>query len=181
VFVVRLPKDHPKTEVTWTLSIRGRTESIPANLSDLYMIDALKQIGGTTEGTVPPGLRFDPSSEPAVGPAGITATLETAAARPLPLTVWLVDRTSDASPRNRSEASSPLTVIWSKYRGAGEARFDNMRPPVEQGKASTTVTFPEPGEYVLRVAALRGSGFRGQCCWTNGYVHVKVGPGGDKR
>jgi hypothetical protein len=43
------------------------------------------------------------------------------------------------------------------------------------GKASTTATFSEPGEYILRAQAndTTGEGGRGfQCCWTN--VHVKV-------
>ena len=47
-----------------------------------------------------------------------------------------------------------------------------------QGKATTTATFKEPGEYVIRV---RGDSFgnidstpEDQCCWTNGYWKVVV-------
>jgi hypothetical protein len=67
--------------------------------------------------------------------------------------------------------------------------FSNPSPPVEKesvpgatataasGKATTTATFSEPGEYVLRVVAndWSGDGGRGaQCCWTNGQVKVSV-------
>ena len=43
------------------------------------------------------------------------------------------------------------------------------------GRATITVSFSEPGEYVLRVVANDYSGEGGggfQCCWTN--IHVKV-------
>ena len=41
--------------------------------------------------------------------------------------------------------------------------------------AETTVTFTEPGEYLLRVPANDRSGGGGsQCCWTNAFVRVNV-------
>jgi hypothetical protein len=46
-------------------------------------------------------------------------------------------------------------------------------PKVEQGKASTTVTFSEPGEYMLHLLAI-DSRTPSRCCWTNGYVKVTV-------
>ncbi len=46
---------------------------------------------------------------------------------------------------------------------------------------TTTATFSEPGEYVLRVLAWDDSGSQAAvmaggffCCWTNGYVTVQV-------
>jgi hypothetical protein len=45
------------------------------------------------------------------------------------------------------------------------------------GKAATTATFSEPGEYILRVLAndWSGDGGRGfQCCWSNAQVKVSV-------
>jgi len=51
----------------------------------------------------------------------------------------------------------------------------------EMGKAVTTATFSEPGEYVLRVLAWDDTGPQAfvmavgfQCCWTNGYLTVDV-------
>jgi hypothetical protein len=79
---------------------------------------------------------------------------------------------------------------WSKYRGIGEVKFDKERPEVETikgpnqprgfvGKATTTVTFGEPGQYILHVVVNDYSGEGGggfQCCWTNGQVKVSVEP-----
>ena len=65
--------------------------------------------------------------------------------------------------------------------------FGNAKVPVEKtagveasgfaGKATTTATFSEPGEYVLYLVAndWTGKGGRGfQCCWTNAFVKVSV-------
>ena len=82
-----------------------------------------------------------------------------------------------------------VTVGWSKFRGPGTVTFANERPAVEKaafkapqktefsGKATTSATFSEPGEYILRVVAndWTGEGGRGfQCCWTNAQVKVSV-------
>ena len=54
------------------------------------------------------------------------------------------------------------------------------RPKVDpkgDGKISTTVTFAQPAEYVLRVQANDATGEGGggfQCCWTNAYVGVTI-------
>ena len=45
------------------------------------------------------------------------------------------------------------------------------------GKATTTATFSEPGEYVIEVVANDATGEGGggfMCCWTNGLVKVTV-------
>jgi len=52
--------------------------------------------------------------------------------------------------------------------------------PAVSGRATTTVTFSEPGEYVLHVLATDASleAERGyQCCWSNAQVKVSVKPG----
>ena len=42
-------------------------------------------------------------------------------------------------------------------------------------RAETTVTFAEPGQYLLRVLANDRSGGGGsQCCWTNAFMRVNV-------
>ena len=69
-------------------------------------------------------------------------------------------------------------------------KFENKTPPIVAdpevnkmfskagdfaGKSSTTVTFADPGEYVLRAQLNDASGDGGgadQCCWTN--MHYKV-------
>jgi hypothetical protein len=80
----------------------------------------------------------------------------------------------------------PVTLLWSKYRGPGALKFDKDRPTSEgtasegfSGKATTSVTFSEPGDYVLHVTVNDYSGDGGggfQCCWTTGLVKVSVRP-----
>jgi hypothetical protein len=186
-FTVPLPKDAPKAEITWTLTVHGQTVSIPANLDPVYVIEPLKQVGGSDEGNTPPILKFDSAGMGAAGPAGITTMLRTSVADPVTLTVWVTDDGLPKTPEGRGPAQqnltgggpspavrSGLTARWSKYRGPGTVTFSSPNPPIEQGKAATSVTFSEPGEYVLRVLASDGSSFGGQCCWTNGYVKVSV-------
>jgi hypothetical protein len=73
-----------------------------------------------------------------------------------------------------------LALTWSKYRGPGDVKFDNAKPAIDNaagGKATTTVTFSLPGEYMLRVEGNDSTGAGGggfQCCWTNAHVKVTV-------
>ena len=84
-----------------------------------------------------------------------------------------------------------VAVTWSKFRGAGTVTFAPAKPAVEKddskatpghpfaGKAATTATFSEPGDYVLLVVLNDWSGEGGRgflCCWTNGMVNVSVKP-----
>ena len=73
-----------------------------------------------------------------------------------------------------------FNVYWYKYQGPpGEVVFSESTirldggDAVERKLATTTATFPAPGEYVLLVQALNST-FPSQCCWTNGYVQVTV-------
>jgi hypothetical protein len=61
------------------------------------------------------------------------------------------------------------------YRGSGTVSFSDQNPAVEQGRARTTVTFSEPGDYVLHLLAI-DSRTATRCCWTNGYVKVTARP-----
>ena len=182
VFAVTLPRDQPKVEFTWTLTIRGRSESVPATLNPVYIIDALKHVGGTEDGATPPILRFSASGPPGFGPAGIRTTLKASVSQPVALDVWVADETATATVPGRGpipsapsgRARSQLKVTWQKFRGAGSVVFGNSAPAIQDGKASTVATFSEPGAYTLRVVAFRGANVSGQCCWTNGYVEVSV-------
>jgi len=100
----------------------------------------------------------------------------------LPLLIGDDAKLPSANPRLRP---IPVAITWSKYRGPGNVAFASTRPEIEKttgdaafnGKASTTATFSESGEYVLRVVAndLSGPGGGGyQCCWTNAFVKVTV-------
>ena len=83
-----------------------------------------------------------------------------------------------------------ITVTWQKFRGPGNVTFGNASPRVVStpnrefpakkafvGEATTSATFSEPGEYILRLVANDSSGPGGGgflCCWTNGEVRVIV-------
>ena len=110
---------------------------------------------------------------------------------PLVLTVWVADD-AQSPLAGRSPGTTPVTIEWSKLRGPGAVSFANAKPAVEKaefpapaatvfrGKATTRVSFTEPGEYVLRVVANDWSGDGGggfQCCWTNAQVRVTAAAG----
>jgi hypothetical protein len=99
----------------------------------------------------------------------------------LELSVWASDdgkASSSIASDGRNDV--PVTLTWFKHQGPGSVTFGDVTPAVDRtsGKATTTVTFDEPGEYVLRVRANDASGVAGaghsQCCWSNGFVKVTV-------
>jgi len=74
-------------------------------------------------------------------------------------------------------AAGTLSYEWFKYRGPGQVNFDPERGILADGKQTSSVSFAEPGDYVLQVIIDDGSGesagnFGYHCCWTN--VEVKV-------
>jgi hypothetical protein len=182
VFAVALPKDQPKAEVTWTLTANGQTLSIPASLDPLYLISPQRESGSAYPGNTPPVLKFDPVGHSAQGPHGIVAIRTATVSRPLMLDVRVTD---DGLPAVRPGTPAPAAVrslhlgswglglSWQVYRGSGAVHFSDETPEVEQGTARTTVTFSEPGEYMLHLLAI-DSRSATRCCWTNGYVKVTV-------
>ena len=117
-----------------------------------------------------------------VNPAGSLANplrLNATAGTPLRLTIWVADRLAPDAERD------PVTggATWFTHAGPATASFSDDQPPVDEaadGRATTWVTIPEPGEYVLRVRADNfnpvDSTPADQCCWTNGYVAVTASP-----
>ena len=88
-----LPKERSATEITWTLSIRGKTMSVPSNLGPLYQVDALITHSGSFPGNTPPMLAFAPEGASGQGPSGLTMTtaIETRVQTEVPLDVWVTD------------------------------------------------------------------------------------------
>ncbi|HLK51076.1 MAG TPA: hypothetical protein VKT49_23200 [Bryobacteraceae bacterium] len=182
LFTVTVPKDFGSQELTWTLTANGMTTSVPLNLKPLWEIEPFKDATDNT----PPVLQLDHAAR-VQGPKPLTVAVTASPSAPLPLTVFASD---DAKlvPGMQKPKTPPVTLTWSKYRGPGSVTFANPRPPVEKtedsaegaaftGKASTTATFSEPGEYMLYLVAndWTGKGGRGfQCCWTNALVKVSV-------
>lgn len=178
VFAVRVPADFGDKKVVWTLKNRGETFSIPGSLHPNWEIDALQGEAGS--GNTPPVLKFDPAGPAGGGPGGIVAgPLTTTVGRPLTITVWPTDDGKAVGSISRSgRGGAAPTLTWFKHQGPGEVKFDERTPAVTEGKATTTATFSEPGDYVLRVRANDASGVSGaghaQCCWSNGFVRVIV-------
>ena len=178
IFAVVVPADFGEQKLTWTLTSHGETIAIPGHLKSEWEITALEE---TTSGNTPPVLRFGgPAAEPGQGPLGVRSALTAAVSTPIAVTVWATD---DGVRKARSAARPGLFgVVWSTYRGAGTVTFGNTAPAIDEtGKAVTTATFGAPGEYVLRALAWDDSGGQGAimaggffCCWTNGYVMVRV-------
>ena len=184
VFTITVPKDFGEKRLVWTLVANGKTTTIPLNLNPLWEIAPFADASGNT----PPFVGFGEDGPFAQGPAGQSAALSTTLPNPLALTVWVADD-AKAPLTGQRPRTPPVTVAWSKFRGPGAVTFANERTAVEKaefhappgtefsGKATTTATFSEAGEYVLRVVAndWSGDGGRGfQCCWSNAQVKVSV-------
>ena len=88
--------------------------------------------------------------------------------------------TDDGLPKRRGTTTPVgMTVEWAKYRGPGHVTFTTAKQPLADGKATTTATFSEPGDYTLLAVVDDGSGelagnFGYHCCWTNVEVTVTV-------
>jgi len=187
-FVIKVPKDFGDKQLTWTLVANGKTTVIPLNLkTDWEVSPFVDGIGNT-----PPYISFAETGPFVRGPVGQSATVSAALDSPLTLTVWVADDAKVVLGMQRPK-TPPITVGWTKFRGPGTVTFSNPRPAVEEqdlkarpsnaavsGKATTTATFSEPGDYILRVVAndwTRDGGGGFQCCWTNAQVKVAVQPG----
>lgn len=178
VFAVVVPASFGEQQLSWVLTAHDQTISIPGHLRPEWEITALEEV---TSGNTPPVLGFDgPQGATGQGPLGVHSSGSKAAVNtPTTVTVYATD---DGVRKPRARARPARSgVVWSKYRGAGEVEFEDPRPPIVGGKATTTVTFSEPGEYVLRVlgwddsggqSAIMAGGFF--CCWTNGFLKLQV-------
>jgi hypothetical protein len=189
MFAVKVPSDFGDNKITWTIIANGQTMVIPASLKADYEISPFAE---AAVGNTPPVVSFEERGPTVQGPLGLLTLRTAKLGSPFALPLWVSDdakltTSSGARPRN---LGPPVTVTWSKYRGPGNVTFTKERPDVEKierkdstaafnGKATTSATFSEPGEYVLHVHANDYSGEGGggfQCCWTHAQVKVTVQP-----
>jgi hypothetical protein len=183
LFTIQVPADFGENKITWTITANGKTTMIPASLKPEYEISPLVE---AAVGNTPPVLSFEEKGPSVQGPQRLVVERTAKIGTALPLTVWVSDdaKFTVSSGVRPKTLGSPVTLRWSKYRGPGAVTLAADRPEVEKlegapfhGKATTTATFAEPGEYVLHVTANDYSGEGGagfQCCWTNGQVKVTV-------
>lgn len=182
VFAVTVPADFGTGKVLWTLIVGRDTFAIPGSLKSGWEIDALQGEAGS--GNTPPVLRFDSAGPSGSGPRGITAgPLTASVGKPLALTVWAADDgKAVGSIVSGGKEGVPVTLTWLLHQGPGDVSFSVAAPPVDPGtgKALSSATFSAPGDYILRVRANDASGLsragHAQCCWTNGFVKVRVLP-----
>ena len=194
MFIVTVPREFTTANerLTWTIVANGQPTSIPLRVHPDYNVSPFTD---TAVKNTPPILRFDERGPGDARSAGLVVDGRHSHARvssPLALTLWTEDDAKFASgtmalPR---ELPPPVQVFWSQYRGPGPVKFDQDHPKTEivaggavnvpfRGKATTTATFSEPGEYVLHATAndFSGEGGSGEvCCWTTALVKVSVTP-----
>ena len=180
VFTVTVPAGF-RGDVVWTLVNQERTFSVPGNAQN----SAYQLQWPMAMGSVPPLVRFSPDGPAGRGPTGIDAEpIRASVNTPLPLTVWIHDDSvreeEPLAVRRRRRNAAALNVTWFKHAGPGSVVFSPHTEPIAEteGMATTTVTFDQPGEYVIRVRADSfgriDSSAGNQCCWTNGYTKVIV-------
>jgi hypothetical protein len=168
VFSVRVPKDFAKQTLTWTLTVHGQTQKVIATLNPVWQIDRLRTTrGGNSE-------KISSNLPPVVSLQSAAATLATPGS-----TTLTVSATDDGLPKRRGEPVG-MTVLWAKYRGPGAVTFSTPAAKLAGGKAQTSASFSEPGEYVLQAVVDDGSGesagnFGYHCCWTNAQMKISVG------
>ncbi|HJZ72843.1 MAG TPA: hypothetical protein VKE51_13955 [Vicinamibacterales bacterium] len=164
VFSVRVPKDFGDKTLTWKLSAHGSPQQVVATLKPVWQIDRLRTTrGGNSEkvsSNLPPAVTLNTTNQTATG-ATIT-----------------VSATDDGLPARRGQPVG-MTVLWAKFRGPGDVVFSEPQAKLANGKASTTATFTEPGDYILQAVVDDGSGeaagnFGYHCCWTNAQMKVAV-------
>jgi hypothetical protein len=200
---IRVPKDFGTRTLTWTL-IRGTSppQRATGSLANMYTIEALRtalrdargESVTPTAGAMPDPYRSDARVAPIVdaGPDQSIVLPQQAT-----LTVVVKDPGTAGVGRGRGRqggagrgkpSASAVRVQWRLWRGPGKVSIREITPPMSNdGRASTTVSFSEPGVYMLQVIADDGSsGQQPQgnpggslCCWSDDKVtiEVKTAPG----
>ncbi len=182
VFRVQVPADWGDKDLVWTLTHQGRTDKAYGSLWPSWEIDdgvlrANRGMGlkGSVSDNQPPSVALTGGLERTVtlpntltlatmvGDDGIpgprpprpessdpraAALRQAARRRPSPNNQAVVDA--------RVAAKTGLAVTWTVYRGNGAVRFEPQSVSVSGGlggEAVTTVSFSQPGDYVLRAYA----------------------------
>ena len=165
VFTVVVPEDFGDRDVVWNLRHRGYLWSIPGHLrSPHYLLDAVDTDARDTHAAV---MKFERDGHGWRGRDGmVSGPLAARVGEPRPLSVWIEP---DPQPQN--------LAWWFQHQGPGDVAFGAWESVVPQAgdEATTTATFSEPGDYLLRVKAVENvATIEFHCCWTNGYIRVNV-------
>jgi hypothetical protein len=196
MFTITVPKNTPATEkLWWVLTVNGVTQRVPFHMSPDYNITPQRASEESPGGkyNTPPILRYSENGGAIQDPiAHIAAAVERIATvgTPMPLDFWVEDDGLYASGSNApmTQAVPMVELVVAKYRGPGPVTVARDHEKVTTlkggkpgepyaGKASTTVTFSQPGDYLLHVTVNDLSGPGGGsagCCWTTSLVKVQV-------
>jgi hypothetical protein len=201
-FTVTVPKDFGTKQVVWTLTVNGVTTTVPLNLNILWRIAPFVDATGDT----PAFVGFSETGPFVNGPIGQSESITATAGAPTPITVWVADDAKSPVLPGLPVATSgpggpgggggeersrqPVSTRWTVYRGPGSVLIEKDLPQTEKielknpppgtvfdGKITNTITFSQPGNYILSVQIFDSTGEGGhgfQCCWTNSKINVTV-------
>jgi hypothetical protein len=158
IYKITVPKDFPKDQrISWTLKSRGRTNVAKGWLFGEYEVDSVL-IGMNAVDRV----LFSSLSEPDTKNTPPTISLTGAARRTVKLgetPTVAITAVDDGRPPKDLMPTNGVRFRWRLYRGPARVLFkpEITRMPVPSpAKSETTVTFSQPGEYRLQVAASDG-------------------------
>jgi hypothetical protein len=184
-FAVTVPANMAGTEVVWTLTHAGRTYSVPGRTGTIaYDMST----GPAAFGSLPPAVRFTAEGPVSTNREGVVADrVTTTVGTPVTLSALVEDRGERAPYAADLEGKTvfPVNATWILHQGPAGARvqFSAESEKIESegwGVAATQATFPQAGEYIIRLRAdnfgAPDSKFDNQCCWSNAYVPVTVTP-----
>ena len=193
VFTVQVPENFGDQDVVWRLRLDGREFSVPGRTR--FTPYQLQGESAADLRTVAPQLRLAPDGPDIVGPDGehiAVGPLTTRVGTRMQLTAWArrdnpygMPIIEGFTPLGSGEDVRPIRFTWFKHRGPGKVTFDEQivqidpdtwaASPDAMGEATVEATFDEPGEYILRVLTHNlPTSFTHFCCWTNGFVRVRV-------
>jgi hypothetical protein len=181
-FVVNVPADFGRNELTWTLTVNGKTRTAHGHLRPDWEITPDGGAVGTrttaeARANKAPSLAVSAVTPARVGtPTTLAATVaddglpvprgrtKPAVGQETPSALVGVEKELPSNiPRMRRDeaslaaaAADGLSVKWVVFRGPGGATFEPELVKPTDGKATTSVTFAVPGEYTLRAAAQDG-------------------------
>ncbi len=171
VFKARVPADFGDQTLVWTVTHNGRTDQAFGSLWPVWEID--RSVIQANRGM---GIRGSPTDNSAprvelVGQGPVTVTLpDTVALSVVAGDDGIPGADPEAAKRRGNRRGRPgpntqdvvnpraavktgLAVTWIQHRGPGQATFEPSVIQVEDGQASTTARFSDPGTYIVRAVA----------------------------
>lgn len=209
VFGVTVPADMRDQDVWWALTNgNGEVAKVPgrSNASS-YELDRNPRPHGSLPPLVWFEDEERAATDPAGVVA--ERTLTTSVGQPVTLEAHVRDPSAHDPEDPQMRDGVPVNVMWVRHQGPGPVTYTRhestpeeqsgergaglgvqMVPPPQgpnliqlpdgEGTVRVNATFPEAGEYVIRIRAdnfgARDSNPLDQCCWSNGYVRVHVTP-----